>query len=330
MAVCLACLALTGLATATPSPAQAPYRIDTVDKWDQAIQSVRKMATSVHTANDKGPTDVRGRVADQDWSQYILTADADARLAKLREKVGTQAEAKDYTGVAQTMTEAGPLVEAEVYKANFLASYWLTQNALIHHRQIMQGLPSRLKGKDRSELSAYIGDHMKQLELEVGAGFAEGIAADPVNGGGAVLLRLGQTRAEAIKVYNQKRADRLAALTANSKAVKVRKHEGACPPAATATSGGDKPKLAPSDVSLIDVYPANAQRDQMEGRVVVHLSVSETGCMERAEIETSSGADELDEAALTFAERARFVPAEKNGKASAGEFSFAVQFRLEQ
>jgi TonB family protein len=50
--------------------------------------------------------------------------------------------------------------------------------------------------------------------------------------------------------------------------------------------------------------------------------------MERAEVATSSGADELDEAALLWAERGSFLPAEKGGKPASGSFAFAVQFRL--
>ena len=68
--------------------------------------------------------------------------------------------------------------------------------------------------------------------------------------------------------------------------------------------------------------------DRVEGPVVVRVKVSATGCMERAEVTGSSGADELDEAALLLAEQYSYLPAAKDGKAISASMPFKIQFRL--
>jgi TonB family protein len=304
---------------------QAQSGIDTVDKWDVTIDSVRAMATAVHSATDKRSKDIRGRTAEEDWKQWILTPETEARLDSLREKVRAQATLSDYNGVTQTMKEAVPLVEAEAYKSRVLSTYWLVQGALVHHRQLLEPLMARAP-RDQAKI---IADRMKGREQTLADAIAPAVLSDPATAGVDAILKMRKLRAEAVEDYNRQRADLVEHLAGKSKTPpKSRARHAPCPQPSTATSGSDKPRLAPSDVSLDEVYPPSAQRDEVEGRVVVRVSISATGCMERAEVATSSGAEELDEAALLWAERGSFLPAEKDGKPVSGSFAFAVHFKL--
>ena len=59
------------------------------------------------------------------------------------------------------------------------------------------------------------------------------------------------------------------------------------------------------------------------------LRISETGCLERAEVWQSSGVAELDQAALQYAaEVLTWMPAEKDGKAVASPATLPVRFTL--
>lgn len=56
-------------------------------------------------------------------------------------------------------------------------------------------------------------------------------------------------------------------------------------------------------------YPAELRAAGVEGTALVYFFVNETGALESATIELTSGYEELDEAALRIAERIRFRPA---------------------
>ncbi|MEP7246087.1 MAG: energy transducer TonB [Gammaproteobacteria bacterium] len=323
LAASLLSLALITLPAA--ALAQASTRIDTVDKWDMTLESVRAMGESLHSATDKGPKDIRGRTADDDWQQWVLTKDAQARLDELREKVRAQATLSDFSGVQQTMREAVPLVEAQAYRSRLLSTYWLVEGALAHHRKLIETLLASAP-KDQAKTAAA---GMKATEQRVADMLAPAMAVDPAGAGTEELLKLRRARIAATDELNRQRTELVTQLAGRIKTPpRSRTRRAPCPEAVTKTSGSEKPKLAPSEVSLDEVYPVQAQRDDVEGRVVVRVSISPTGCMEKAEIATSAGADELDEAAMLWAEKGSFVPPEKAGKAVAGSFQFAVQFKL--
>jgi TonB family protein len=65
----------------------------------------------------------------------------------------------------------------------------------------------------------------------------------------------------------------------------------------------------------------------VEGPVVMRVRVSDAGCMEGADV-TSAGDADLDEAALSWAENASYLPAVKDGKAVAGSLMFRVKFEI--
>ncbi len=66
--------------------------------------------------------------------------------------------------------------------------------------------------------------------------------------------------------------------------------------------------------STDDYYPAQARRNNEEGRAIVHVCVNETGRVATADIATPSGHALLDDAALRLAKTYRFKPATQGGK----------------
>ena len=62
---------------------------------------------------------------------------------------------------------------------------------------------------------------------------------------------------------------------------------------------------------------------------MLQVTVSDTGCLERAEVWQSSGVPELDEAALKWtSEGVTFLPAERDQKAVAATAKVPVRFTL--
>ena len=79
---------------------------------------------------------------------------------------------------------------------------------------------------------------------------------------------------------------------------------------------------------IVPVYPRSARRKGHEGVVTVAISVAEDGVVAHAEVVSSSGYRELDEAALSAVRSARFAPATSDGVSVRGELRLTFDFRL--
>ena len=120
------------------------------------------------------------------------------------------------------------------------------------------------------------------------------------------------------------------------------------PVASTITATNEKPKVAPppppADVVIpprtnprrpfsIPEYPTMSRRLGEEGAVVLLLTINEDGRVVESSIDTSSGFERLDEAAVKDSLRPRlwiFLPGTVNGKPASMQFKFRVVFRIDK
>ena len=75
-------------------------------------------------------------------------------------------------------------------------------------------------------------------------------------------------------------------------------------------------------------YPDSARRDGKEGRVLLRVLVDEEGRTKAIEINTSSGHDMLDQAAIEALKKWRFVPARASGKPVDTWVKVPIEFQL--
>lgn len=75
-------------------------------------------------------------------------------------------------------------------------------------------------------------------------------------------------------------------------------------------------------------YPSLARRRQWEGRVILKVRVLAAGTVAAASVETSSGHEILDEAALEAVRRWRFVPAKRGGQPVDSVVNVPINFNL--
>ena len=75
-------------------------------------------------------------------------------------------------------------------------------------------------------------------------------------------------------------------------------------------------------------YPDSARRDGKEGRVLLRVLVDEEGRTKAIEINTSSGHDMLDQAAIEALKKWRFVPARASGKPVETWVKIPIEFQL--
>src|SRR5512135_260552 len=112
-------------------------------------------------------------------------------------------------------------------------------------------------------------------------------------------------------------------------------------PMAPATASSPQPSSLPSveriqgvrvEARLLGsqkpVYPWEAWRRGLEGRVVLRLRVSAEGRVEEAKLYQGSGQAILDDAALRFAESLQFVPARRGGTPIPTNVLLPIRYRL--
>ena len=75
-------------------------------------------------------------------------------------------------------------------------------------------------------------------------------------------------------------------------------------------------------------YPAFARRRHEEGRVLLRVTVSPDGSPARVQLQTSSGHESLDNAALTTVATWRFIPARQGDTAITSEVVVPITFAL--
>jgi protein TonB len=75
-------------------------------------------------------------------------------------------------------------------------------------------------------------------------------------------------------------------------------------------------------------YPADALLARIEGRVVLKVKIETDGTVAKAQVETSSGHNSLDKAALEAVKLWKFEPARRLGRAIAYEVAVPVRFSI--
>jgi protein TonB len=86
-----------------------------------------------------------------------------------------------------------------------------------------------------------------------------------------------------------------------------------CSPVAARSSGKAKPSLDYSQPQPKLTYPEEARRNRQHGAVRVGLIVPPTGCARAGFVLGSSGFEQLDRAAVSYAMGLHLLPAEENG-----------------
>lgn len=75
-------------------------------------------------------------------------------------------------------------------------------------------------------------------------------------------------------------------------------------------------------------YPAFAQRQGWEGKVLLHVHVLASGKPDKVEIKQSSGRKTLDESALTAVRNWTFIPSKRGNTAIDGWVTVPIEFKL--
>ena len=107
----------------------------------------------------------------------------------------------------------------------------------------------------------------------------------------------------------------------------------ATPPAPPAPPAPPRVDLPSSSADYLNnpppSYPPLSKRLGEQGRVVVRARIEVNGSASQAEVQTSSGFERLDQAALQTVKRWRYLPGKRAGVPEAMWFNIPIQFVLE-
>ena len=232
--------------------------------------------------------DTRGRHMSDDFREYVLT--------------GKKGSSNSPSDTAQSNKRAAALFD-----------YWRMVPGLIHNRDLWSAFLQRNNLPSTSPHTYLVIEAQTKLAAALGA-------ADP-------KPEWAQLAQALIDSYVKERVDFARSHTSTLPAT-YSARKGPCPKAAEKRSDGENPTLAPLTRSPAEFFPNEARRAQIEGSVVVAVQVDASGCGKQRGVVTSSGSDDIDQAALEFVDSAEFFPGQRNGTAVDGIFKTIVHFKL--
>ncbi len=314
---------------ASPAPAAAPrsdrkVKLTTLEEWDAQIDLLLRVSQQVYAGSSS--EDLGGHDLQYYWQQYVLSSETKDKLETLRDKAQKQSVAKDTAGLQHTLDEASAILSAEHTKGYVIVMFLTAQAPVNYHQYQLGPWLARATDADRQGINDRVTATYASLSKEL----QDAIKQPDADNLPATSQRFMKLIAEPIAFFNSERA-RLVKAQAdlpNPVAVSARtRGDKPCPAPVAPVKGRDKPSLGADFPSSEAFYPATPKQNDVEGAVTLRATVSETGCVQKAEIAGTSGVAQLDESALDLAMAGSYVPAAGPGdKPTAGTVLFRVKF----
>ena len=315
--------AAAGAAPVRPK-ADLKVKLTTLEEWDAQVDQLLRVSQQVYAGTSS--EDLGGHGLEYYWQRYVLTSETKDKLETLRDKAQKQSVAKDTAGLQHTLEEASAILSAEQAKGYAVVMFLSAQAPVVYHQYQLGPWLARATDADRRGINDRVTATYDRLSKELDEAIKQHDASslEAISQGFTKLLT------EPIAFFNSERA-RLVKVQAdlpNPVAVAPRtRGDKPCPAAVAPTKGRDKPSLGADFPSSEAFYPVAAKQNDVEGAVTLRVTVSETGCIQKAEIAGTSGVAQLDESALDLAMAGTYVPGAGAGdKPTAGTLLFRVKF----
>jgi TonB family protein len=304
--------------------------IESPQQLSDAIDVLHRMSWSMYSAAPTEP-DVRGRTMQQDIDEWAMRKDVSAQLdAALAESRKADAQ-HQAAATHKALERAAVLVQQERYRVTVIWLYWGFESLMATHAANLAALESRLPEDDAAGRRARITPSEQAFAAALTA--AVNAATQNIDQQTEAARALESAAAPVFAAFNGERG-KLAALVstyehAQGKPAVSRAREGACPDPVPPT-GSDRARPGHLFPNAANFYPAVSRRLYYEGAITIAADISATGCIEKAEVRSSSGVAELDAGALDLALQGNYEPAGHDGKGVASTLLFRIQFKFAQ
>ena len=304
----------TGSPTVPP-----PTPLKTAADLGSAIQSQAKLVWGLHAVPIPEVEGIPSPASLAD--QWVLTQDDLEQLNELRSVAEKQEREGDSAGLSHTLDQATVLLRADLMRFYLAQCYQQWRTAMEIESRLMKPL---LGQKTPAERDAIQGT-LQESNTDVVAATQQALRSASYE----ALARALKANRDSMALYSNKR-EALAKSEPLNPAIApgfLTRGDNPCPPPAPGTSGTPGPRLR-QGASPLD-YPQELRYMGIEGTVVVNIIVSDTGCVTHGQVVQSSGVPQLDRAALTWVQKASFLPADKDHHAVAYQGNLPVNYRLQ-
>lgn len=296
--------------------------------WDREQIQLRESVWRTYAPTAALEQDSRRRTIADDLNAWVMTKDVQDRLSNIRAAAQRQLRAGDEQGARQTLESGRAVVQEQRRVLSLLNYYWAQRIAL--NRQ--QDLWLTWLTLSPDGVAARSKQWIDPLETALIHNFS------PATTQAEITKRVASLK----RAYDEERI-KLAALVsdqrvADGKFVAARERRTACPASPPQPTGherngskatGNQPVTIAMDMSPGRFYPEAARRNGVSGSVDLRLTIGSTGCMERAEVLRSSGAEELDQAAIDLSEYVHYLPAKHGDQPIRATYMRSIAFRSE-
>jgi len=299
-----------------------------LQEWDREQIQLRESVWRTYGPTAALDQDSRGRTIADDLNAWVMTKDVQDRLSNMRAAAQRQLGAGDEQGGRQTLESGRAVVQEQRRVLSLLNYYWAQRIALNRQRDLwLTWLTLSPDG-----VAAQSKQWIDPLEANLIRNFL------PTTTQAEMTKRVASLK----RAYDEERI-KLAALisdqrVAEGKLAAARERRTACPagpPQPTSherngsKSTGNQPVSIALDMSPGRFYPEAARRNGVSGSVDLRLTIGSTGCMERAEVLRSSGAEELDQAAIDLSEYVHYLPAKHGDQPIRATYMRSITFQSE-
>jgi TonB family protein len=308
-------------------PSAETDTVSLLQGWDREQIEMRELVWRTYAPTAVLDKDSRGRTVANDLNDWVMTKDVQDRLSSLRAAAERQLRAGDDHGARQTLESGRAAVEEQRRVLSLVNYYWTQRFALNRQRDLwlawLRLSPDAVNAQSKHWIDP--------LEATLTRNLSPATTQDAL-----------AKQVESLKrAYNEERI-KLAELIsdrrlAEGKVVAARERRMACAASPQhidrrregVVATGDQPVAIAIDMSPGRLYPEAARRNGISGSVDLRLTIGTTGCMERAEVLRSSGAEELDEAAIDLSEYVHYFPAKRGGQPIRAAYTRTIAFQSE-
>jgi TonB family protein len=305
-------------ATATTNnPSEA-----TLQNWDREQLELRESVWDLYAGTASFGKDARGRTLSEDLGEWVMTPETCAKLKAARSQAEQQLKSGDESATQATLEGVQGIVAEQKERVALISLYWSQQALLARHRALWQtwlgSAPADLISPSKIRINALENSLLHDYSPE-----------KPTPELGLEI--------EALKLaYNEERLKLAAAAsTQGSAAGRIllsRDRDIPCPGVLSHAPGAPGPSNSPPAIvaasNTEEFYPSEASKNRISGKIILELTIAADGCMKHAAVAGSSGAPELDDAAIDVAERSTYSPARSAGQPITGSFKVAFDFKL--
>jgi len=286
-------------AAAPAAPKQGlKVKLTSLEEWDAQVDSLVRVTQQIYAGTSS--EDLCGHDLQYYWQQYVLAPETKEKLETLRDKAQKQSVAKDTAGFQHTLDEASAIFTAEQTKGYVIVMFLSAQAPVNYHQYQLGPWLARATDADRQGIN----DRVNAAYTNLARQLQEAIKQHDTDNLPATSQQFMNQLAEPVAFFNSERA-RLVKAQAdqpNPVAVSPRtRGDKPCPAPVLPVKGQARASLGADFPSSESFYPAVPKQNDVEGAVTLRVTLSETGCVQKAEVAGTSGVAQLDEGALDLA-----------------------------